>query len=168
MKRAVALLLFPALLVLTNAAAATAQPGHESGLLSITFAPRPAGNDEILLCSDHDFQSRGEALAFGRTLAPKLGFGPGTITFDTVDYKDCVRLTPDHRLSFPGPRSHERTFRFRGNPVLDAARPDVHLNPVNASVCVPSLPSIVSPTPKLSLLGGCEHPLDHKDEWFSN
>ena len=168
MKRAAFLLLVPALIVLSGATPSFAQGLQEPGVISLDFTPRPAGNDEIVMCSDHDFPSINEALAFAHALAPKLGFGPGSINYDTVDYKDCVRLTPDAGLTRPGPRKHERIFSFDPMPVFDEAKREFHFTVLALTVCVPSLPATVSPLPQQSIGGACEHPFDHEDDWTSD
>jgi hypothetical protein len=167
MSRARVLLVLPALLVLSPAPA-RAQDFNDQGVLSVSFYLRASLNDEALLCSDHDFRDRAEASNFAHVIAPKLGFGLGTFVFDTIDYKDCVRLFPDKGLTRPGPKPHERVFHFDPNPVVAAANKEFHLDLIGIDVCTPELPTRVSSAIQDRFGGSCDHPFQQTYSWFSS
>jgi hypothetical protein len=169
MKRAAVLVVCSVFFVPVGATSARAQGLKEPGVLSITFYLRAGLNDEAVLCSDHDFRDRADAYRFARALAPKLALGPGHFRYDTIDYRDCVRIFPNRGLTRAGQRPHERTFSFDGQRVLDEAKKDFQLEVLRETVCIPVLSHAVAPTPSVSNLSTyCDHPFERDDTWLSS
>jgi hypothetical protein len=170
MKRAALLLLVAPILLVARPIPARAQAYNNKGVLSVMFFLRASLNDVAVVCSDHDFRDSTEAYAFARAIGPKLGFGTGTVEYDRFSARDCVSVFPDDGLTRPGPKPHERVFRFDGNPVVAFAKKEFQLELMGIDVCTPELPTTIPPTTGQERFGGgtCDHPFQQSYSWFSD